>query len=186
MLLLGVCGSSASSRRTRALIETALEDARSADKYIDVDIIDLSEQNLDFCDGRPIEEYNYQTQEVLSKIKIADGYLFGSPMYRGTMTGALKNLIDLIPDQHIKGKAAGLIATGGSEHHYLGLDLGFRTAMAFFQIHTIPGVLYHSRFTVENGKIIEDKVRDQAEKFGQDLVLLTKLTGGKALGPSLY
>lgn len=186
MSLLGICGSSASSRRTRALVETALEGARLTDNEIKIDIIDLSQQTLDFCDGRPVEEYNADTRQVLDKISKADGYLFGSPMYRGTMTGALKNLIDLIPDDYIKGKAAGLVATGGSDHHYLGLDLGFRTAMAFFRVHTIPGVLYHSRFTIEDGSIVEDKVREQAERFGQDLVQLTKMTGGKVLGPSLY
>jgi NAD(P)H-dependent FMN reductase len=184
--ILGICGSSASSRRTRALIENALEGAKIADRDISIDLIDLSQETLDFCDGRPIEQYNIATQQVLEKIKSADAYLFGSPMYRGTMTGALKNLIDLIPDDYIKGKAAGLVATGGSDHHYLGLDLGFRTAMAFFRVHTIPGVLYHSRFSVENGKIVEDKVRNQAEQFGKDLIQLTKITEGMVLGPSLY
>jgi NAD(P)H-dependent FMN reductase len=184
--VLGICGSSASSRRTRALLESALEGAEAADNDISIEIIDLSQATLDFCDGRPIEEYNLDTQRVLEKVKNADAYLFGSPMYRGTMTGALKNLIDLIPDDYIKGKSAGLVATGGSDHHYLGLDLGFRTAMAFFRVHTIPGVLYHSRFTVENGRIVEDKIRNQAEQFGKDLVRLTKITEGMVLGPSLY
>jgi NAD(P)H-dependent FMN reductase len=184
--VLGICGSSASSRRTRALIGSALEGAEAADNDISIEIIDLSQATLDFCDGRPIEEYNLDTQRVLEKVKNADAYLFGSPMYRGTMTGALKNLIDLIPDDYIKGKSAGLVATGGSDHHYLGLDLGFRTAMAFFRVHTIPGVLYHSRFTVENGRIVEDKIRNQAEQFGKDLVRLTKITEGMVLGPSLY
>lgn len=186
MQLLGICGSSASSRRTRALIESASEGAQIVEKDISIEIIDLSQVTLDFCDGSPIEEYNLDTQQVLKKVKNADAYIFGSPMYRGTMTGALKNLIDLIPDDYIRGKAAGLVATGGSDHHYLGLDLGFRTAMAFFQVHTIPGVLYHSRFSVENGRIVEEKVRNQAEQFGKDLVKLTKITEGMVLGPSLY
>jgi NAD(P)H-dependent FMN reductase len=172
LLLLGICGSSASSRRTRALVETALQGAQTEDGETKIDIV--------------IEEYNSDTQEIMGKIMQADAYLFSSPMYRGSMTGALKNLIDLIPAEYIKGKAAGLVATGGSDHHYLGLDLGFRTAMAFFQVHTIPGVLYQSRFTVEDGKIIEEKVREQAERFGKDIVRLTKITNGVVLGPSLY
>jgi NAD(P)H-dependent FMN reductase len=184
--LLGVCGSSASSKRTKALIESALKGARSNDKEIEVDIIDLSECTLDFCDGRSVEAYNTDTQNILAKIKQADAYIFGSPMYRGSMTGTLKNLIDLIPNDHLKGKAAGMAATGGSDHHYLGMELGFRTAMAFFQVHTIPGVLYQSKFTVEDGNIVEEKIRIQAETFGRDLVYLTQMTGGRVLGPSLY
>ncbi|WP_051348367.1 NADPH-dependent FMN reductase [Peribacillus kribbensis] len=186
MQILGICGSSASSRRTRALVESALEGARLEDHEVTIDVVDLSQHVLEFCDGRKVEEYGRDTQEVLEKIKRADAYVFGSPMYRGTITGALKNLIDLVPDDFIKGKTAGLVATGGSDHHYLGMDLGFRTAMAFFRVHTIPGVLYHSRFTVEEGRIVEENIRNQAEKFGYDLVQLTKVTHGMVLGPSLY
>jgi NAD(P)H-dependent FMN reductase len=186
MIIVGVCGSSAPSRRTRALIEHSLESAQKEGEDIQTDIIDLSEVTLDFCDGRPLEEYSEITKEVLIKIKTADAYILGSPMYRGSMTGALKNLIDLFPNDFVKGKVAGLIATGASDHHSLGLDLGLRTAMGFFQIYTLPGVLYHSQFTVENGKIVEDKVREQAEKFGSDLVELARLTKGKILGPSIY
>lgn len=186
MLILGVCGSCASSKRTRALIETALMSAQMDEENITTDIIDMSEVTIDFCDGRTYEDYSESTKKVLEKIKNADAYLFGSPMYRGSMTGALKNLIDLIPNDFIKGKASGLVATGGSDHHYLGMDLGFRTAMGFFQVHTIPGVLYHSQFTVKDGNITEDKVKEQAERFGRDLVELATLTKGKVLGPSLY
>lgn len=186
MLVIGICGSSAPSQRTRALIEHSLETVHNNKEGIQTEIIDLSKTTLDFCDGRSFEEYSEVSKDVLNKIKKADAYIFGSPMYRGMMTGTLKNLIDLIPNDFVKGKAAGLVATGGSDHHYLGMDLGFRTAMAFFQIHTIPGVLYQSRFTVENGEITEEKVKKQAETFGRDVVELAKLTRGTVLGPSLY
>lgn len=186
MLIVGVCGSSAPSRRTRALIEHSLVSVQKKDENIHTDIIDLSEVTLDFADGRPVENYSEKTQETLAKIKKADAYIFGSPMYRGVMTGALKNLLDLIPNEDVKGKAAGLVGTGGSDHHYLGVDLGLRTTMAFFQIHTLPGVLYKSKFEVENGEIVDEKVKLQAQEFGEDLVHLTKLTEGKVLGPSLY
>lgn len=186
MKIIGICGSSAPSRRTRALIEHSLKSAEQYDSTIQTDFVDLSELTLDFCDGRPIEQYSEETQRVLKKVEVADAYLFGTPMYRGTMTGALKNLIDLIPNDYVKGKAAGLIATGGSTHHYLGVDLGLRTAMAFFQMHTLPGVLYQSKFTVEQGKIVEEHVRKETEKFGEDLVELAKSTKGLVLGPSLY
>lgn len=186
MRLLGICGSSASSRRTKALIESVLNGAQSGNQEVEIDIVDLSEHTLDFCDGRPIESYTQETQDILNKIERADAYIFGSPMYRGSMTGTLKNLIDLIPNDYLKGKAVGMAATGGSDHHYLGMDLGFRSAMAFFQVHTIPGVLYQSKFSVEDGNIVEEKVRSEAEAFGRDLVHLANMTSGHVLGPSLY
>lgn len=183
--IIGVSGSAAASRRTLALINEVLKSVRNHDN-IATEVIDLAETQLEFCDGRSTEQYNDTTREVLEKIRDADAFIFGSPMYRGTMTGALKNLIDLIPNEFMKGKAAGLVATGGSDHHYLGMDLGFRTALAFFQVHTIPGVLYCSKFEVSDGEILDEKIKKSAKAFGKDIVDLTKSTSGKALGPGLY
>ncbi|MCL6592437.1 MAG: NAD(P)H-dependent oxidoreductase [Alicyclobacillus sp.] len=186
MRILAVCGSSAASKRTKALLRHGLAGAAGCGVEIQTDWVDLAETPLEFCDGRPVAAYNAQTQQVLQKVQAADAYLLGTPMYRGSMTGALKNLLDLIPVEFMRGKAAGLVATGGSDHHYLGLELGLRTALSFFQVHTIPGILYASRFTVEDGAIVEEPVRTAAERFGQDLVELARSVSGKALGPALF
>ncbi|MBS4206621.1 NAD(P)H-dependent oxidoreductase [Bacillus sp. FJAT-50079] len=184
MKIIGVSGSAATSRRTRALINEVLRSVRG--HGIETEVIDLADTQLEFCDGRPFDHYNSSTKDVLEKIRDADAYIFGSPMYRGTMTGALKNLIDLLPTEFMKGKAAGLIATGGSDHHYLGLELGFRTALSFFQVHTIPGILYCSKVEVINGEIADEHIKKKAYELGEDIVNLAKSTRGKALGPSLY
>src|SRR3712207_1759382 len=134
MLVLGVSGSVARSRRTRALVELALEGACSAGD-VQAELVDLAETTMDFADGRPTEEYSPATRAVLERVRAAGAFVLGTPMYRGSMTGALKNLIDVVPKEYMVGKAAGLVATGASHHHYLGVDVGLRTAMAFFQVH---------------------------------------------------
>lgn len=186
MLLLGVCGSAAKSHRTRALIEAALEGAKEFRGTTAVRLIDLSETQLEFCDGRPVEQYSEATRGTLQVVREAGAFLFGTPMYRGTLTGSLKNLIDLIPKDYISGKAAGLIATGASDHHYLGLDIGMRTIMAFFQVHTVPGILYGGRFEVKDGKILDPKLYADAKRLGADTVLLAEQMGGRGLGPTLF
>src|SRR5215207_3356715 len=105
MRVLGVCGSAARSGRTRALIELALAGAASLDD-VQTDLIDLAETTIDFADGRPPEACSPATQDVLARVRTADAYLLGTPMYRGGMTGALKNLIDAIPKEFVVGKAA--------------------------------------------------------------------------------
>ncbi len=185
MLVVGICGSAAASHRTRALIDLALEGARQAGAD-ETEIVDLSNVTLQFADGRATEAYDEATLGVLALVHRADAYVIGSPMYRGSITGALKNLIDLIPREYLVGKAAALVATGASDHHYLGLELGLRAAMAFFQVHTVPGILYGSRFTLENGRVSDDKLANQARQIGTDVVLLARGVGGVAIGPSLY
>jgi NAD(P)H-dependent FMN reductase len=186
MLLLGVCGSAAKSHRTRALIDATMEGAREFRSATTVRVIDLSDTRLEFCDGRPVEQYSQATRDTLQVVQEAGAFIFGTPMYRGTLTGSLKNLIDLIPKDYICGKAAGLVATGATDHHYLGLDIGMRTIMAFFQVHTVPGILYGGRFEVKDGKILDPKLYADAKKLGADTVLMAEQMGGRGLGPAIF
>jgi NAD(P)H-dependent FMN reductase len=183
--VLGISGSAAFSHRTFALINEVMKSIEKQGN-IQTDIVDLSSVQLEFCDGRPYEQYNDITKKVLNKVRDADAFAIGSPMYRGTMTGALKNLIDLIPHEFIQGKVAGLIGTGGSDHHYLGLELGLRSSLTFFPVHTIPGILYCSKLEVNNGEILDRNIKEKAFEFGKDIVEMTRLIRGKAIGPSLY
>jgi NAD(P)H-dependent FMN reductase len=180
MLVLGISGSPAQSRRTRALVELALAGAREAGD-VETALVDLSETAIDFPDGRKIEEYSPATGAVLDQVQRAEAYVIGTPMYRGGMTGALKNLLDVIPNSHVAGKAAGLLATGGSFHHYLGVDLGLRTAMAFFQVHVVPGIVYGASFQLVDGKPDDAKLAEQTRQLGIDVVTLARAVGGKAL-----
>jgi NAD(P)H-dependent FMN reductase len=185
MLVLGVSGSAARSQRTRALIELALEGARGA-ADVRTDLIDLADTTLEFADGRLPEALSPTTQAVLARVQAADAYILGTPMYRGGMTGALKNLIDLTPKEYVVGKAAGLIATGASHHHYLGVDVGLRTAMAFFQVHVVPSILYGAGFHLVDGRPDDESLIEQAHRLGRDVVDLARGVGGKALGPTLF
>src|SRR5947208_9113452 len=151
MLVLGIAGSAAKSQRTRALVALALEGAAQI-SGVETHLVDLAETTIDFPDGRAVEAYSPATREVLELVQQAEAYVLGTPMYRGGMTGALKNLIDVIPKEYMMGKAAALVATGASQHHYLGVDLGMRTAMAFFQVHVVPAILYGASFKLVDGR----------------------------------
>ncbi|HLG70290.1 MAG TPA: NAD(P)H-dependent oxidoreductase [Chloroflexota bacterium] len=185
MLVLGVAGSAAKSHRTRALVELALAGAAELDD-VQTELVDLADTVVDFPDGRPMEAYSEATRHVLDLVQQAGAYIFGTPMYRGGMTGALKNLIDVIPKEHVVGKAAGLVATGASQHHYLGVELGLRTAMSFFQVHTVPAILYGATFQLVDGRPDDEALVAQALQLGRDTVLLARGTAGQALGPKLF
>lgn len=183
MLIVGICGSSAASGRTRALIDLALEGAARASGSVTTAVLDLASTRLQFADGRSTEEYDEPTRAVLATIRQADAYVIGSPMYRGSMTGALKNLLDLVAAEDVVGKAVALVATGGTDHHYLGFDLGLRTALASFRMHTVPGILYGSHFTIEDGRVVDPELAERARNLGGDVVALARGTNRTALGP---
>ncbi len=183
MLILGIAAGIGQSWHTRALVEAVMKSAAIAAGGIDNEIFDLSQTPIDFAANKPVTEYSPATQRVVELAHQASAFVFGSPIYRATYTGALKNLFDLLPVEAMLGKTAALVATGGSFHHYLALDLAFRPVMTFFNMHTVPGVLYGAReqFLPENQ--LSAELIEQAEALGEDLVYMTRQLNRKGWGP---
>jgi len=181
MLIVGYAGGIGQSWHTRLLVETVLQAA--AGHGADTEIFDLSQTPIDFAANKVLAEYSQPTQYAVALAGRADGFVFGSPIYRATYTGVLKNLFDLLPVEAVLGKTAGLVATGGSFHHYLALDFTFRPIMTFFNMHTVPGVLYASREQFLPEQQLNAELTQQAAALGEDLVYLTSQLAGKGWGP---
>ncbi len=62
----------------------------------------------------------------------------GTPIYRGTYTGALKNLVGVLPNKPMRGKVVGLVGAGGSLDHALARDHTRRPRFAFVPALTAP------------------------------------------------
>ena len=85
-----------------------------------------------FADGRPPEQYGDDTASIVARVGAADAVILASPVYRGSFTGALKNLLDHLPVDALAGKPVGIVAMGASAHHYLGVDWHLRDVLAWF------------------------------------------------------
>lgn len=185
MRVLAISGSVALSRRTRTLLDAALAAAAASGPDVETELLDLHDVVLDICDGRPDADYSATTQAAVARVVAADAYLVGTPMYRASYTGALKNLFDLTPREQIAGKVAGLLATGASDHHFLALEHEVRPLLSFFRCHTVPGVVYaaHRHFTPEGQPI--DALAAAVRQLAEDTVALCRAIGGRAPGPDL-
>ena len=182
MLILGVAAGIGQSWHTRLLVEAVLA-AASTSEGVRTQLIDLSETPIDFAANKPAEEYSVATQQAILLAGQADAFVFGSPIYRATYTGALKNFFDLMPVEAMLGKVAGLVATGGSLHHYLALDFAFRPIMTFFNMHTVPGVLYGSREQFLPDRQLGDALQEQATALGEDVVYMARQLAKRGWGP---
>ena len=76
-----------------------------------------------------------------------------TPIFRATFTGALKNLLDLVPVEGLMGKLCGLLAMGASDHHYLAVDTQLRPVLAWFGAHPVPGGVYLQSRQFQEGKL---------------------------------
>lgn len=80
-----------------------------------VEILDLKEMTLPFCDGG--NEYpEYPDVEILrAKVKTANGLILATPEYHGSLSGVLKNALDLMSFEHLSDKVTGLISVLGGQ-----------------------------------------------------------------------
>lgn len=110
MKVLSICGSLRPHSSTRRSLDLALSVANAAGAS--TSRADLGALSLPFCDGRGDEAtYGGDVVAWRETVSAADLLLIGSPQYHGSMTGALKNALDLLGPDVLRGKLVGLLAT---------------------------------------------------------------------------
>jgi FMN reductase len=190
--LLGIVGSVSSTSKTRTAVEVALDAADAVG--VETETIHLGEYNLDTADGRMLDEYDGDTAVVLDAITESDSYLIGTPVYRASYSGVLKNLLDMVPRGQwqadvapFEDSAVGLVATGATPHHYLTVDTELRPVMAFFGAQVSGGAYLHEdQFEEAEGdsyRVTDAEVRKRLETLGVATVELARTTAeSEALG----
>ncbi len=163
--------------RTRVVLDVALAAARAAEPSAETEVLELRDYDLEFCDGRAPDQYNKATQAALALVEAADAYLVATPIYRASYTGALKNFFDLVPNDPngkdpLRGKGVGLLATGGSDHHYLVLEHQLRPLFGFFGAQTLARAVYGSPKDFNAAKQVEGRLVSELQQLGQELVAL--------------
>ena len=186
--LLGIVGSVSADSRTRTAVKVAL-DAAADTHDVDTAVLHLADYNLATADGRGIN-HEGDTADALELIVEADAYVVGTPVYRGSYSGALKNLLDMVPRGEWQGDVApfenaavGLVATGATDHHFLAVDQELRPAFAFFGAHTVGGATYATGGDFEDGELVDEAVRERLATLGEATVdLAAAIEGSAALG----
>jgi multimeric flavodoxin WrbA len=107
MKVYAINGSPRKNKNTATLLQKALDGVKESakDKAIETEIINLYDLNYTGCKScfacKRIGGKSYgkcavkdDIQEVLEKLSQADGIIFGSPIYFGTITGQLQSFLE--------------------------------------------------------------------------------------------
>lgn len=135
-----VLGSTTPPGRLHRALGEAIE--RAAGRGTHADLLDLGAHSIGFADGTPAEDLDDGTALAIEAVDSAPALIVATPVYRGSMTGALKNLLDLTPVPALRGKVVGIVAMGASDHHYLGAERHLRDVLAFFGAIAMPVAVY--------------------------------------------
>jgi FMN reductase len=177
--LLGIVGSISSPSNTRAAVEVALE-AAEAEFGVSTRVLHLADYKIDTADGRKLEQYSGDTADALDQIINSKAYIIGTPVYRGSYSGLLKNLFDLIPrgkwqsdKAPLENRAVGLIATGATAHHYLSIAQELGPVLNFFGSHLVGSGVYAESSHFKDNKLTDDDIRQRLATLGKATVELS-------------
>jgi NAD(P)H-dependent FMN reductase len=87
-------------------------------KGFTTEIVNLRNEDIPFCDGRSLEEYSKNIQDIYARIESSDYAIFGMPVYCYSISGPLKNFIDIF-SHAFTGKCFGVCSAAGSKLSYL-------------------------------------------------------------------
>lgn len=173
-----VLGSTTPPGRLHRALEGAIERARERGEG--ADLFDLGAQTIGFADGTPVEDLGDDTAIAVAAIESARALVLATPIYRGSLTGSLKNLLDLTPVPALQGKVVGIVAMGASDHHYLGAERHLRDVLAFFGAVAMPVAVYLNGADFEDGVPGERAATLLDELFAATTEAAAALAGARA------
>jgi FMN reductase len=174
LTITGLGGSVASASRSRAALEVALEGAGSAGAQ--TQLLDLRE--LDLPIFNPEDEPTPAVTRLIEACHAADGMLWSSPLYQGTISGALKNALDwlrLLGDREppfLHDKVVGLISTAGGTQGLQAINtMEFATrALRAWAVPYVVPVASATRVFDEAGNLHDPAIRQQLTMLGGEVV----------------
>lgn len=172
MKILSICGSIRPDSITSRALSIAA--AAATEAGAEVRSVNLGELSLPFCDGRSDERsYGGDALVFIDAVDWADGLLIGSPNYHGSLTGVLKNALDLLGPDAIRDKLVGLLATARGEAGAMNTLNHTRHICRWMNGWVIPAEVSIPRsqdaFT-QNGIVVTDGLEAQLSTLGTELV----------------
>ena len=96
--------------------------------------------------------------DLLQQIANADGLVIATPVYKASFSGALKTVLDLLPERALAHKVVLPMATGGSIAHMLAVDYALKPVLSALKAQE----LLHGIFA-EDSQIAYAEGRAQAQ-----------------------
>lgn len=172
--IVGIGGSLRSDSYSMQALQLAAKRAESLGA--EVEILDLKEMTLPFCDGG--SDYpDYPDVDVMrTAVTAADGLMIATPEYHGSVSGVIKNALDLMSFDHLDGKVTGMISVLGGQSNSNALN-DLRVIMRWVHAWVIPEQIAIGQAWNafdKAGKLTDEKLSQRLDAFVKSLVENTK------------
>jgi FMN reductase len=174
LLVVGLGGSLAEHSTSRAALDIALEGANEAGARTEV--LDIRELALPFYDPA-IQNPPESVQRLCRLVGEADGLVWSSPLYHGTISGAFKNALDWLQllsgnqPPYLTDKVVGLISTAGGVQGLQAVNtMEFVVrALRGWAVPLVLPIAQAWKAFDENGKPHDPKLAEQLRALGREV-----------------
>lgn len=176
--IVGISGSLRDSSYTALALQQAI--TRVEALGAEVELLDLRKLNLPFCNGGDDYPGYPDVIKLRDSVKEADGLILATPEYHGSVSGVIKNALDLMSFEHLSDKVTGLISVLGGQSNSNALN-DLRIIMRWVHAIVIPEQIAIGQawqaFDRE-GKLLDEKLSQRFDQFAQSLVDHTRKLKG--------
>ncbi|MEO8872090.1 MAG: NADPH-dependent FMN reductase [Candidatus Kapaibacterium sp.] len=174
--VLGICGSMRSRSATATAVGVALEGAKASGA--EIDFLDLVDLDLPMCDAREDDaSYPASVHAFRARVAEAQGIILGTPEYHNSLTGALKNALDLCSRTELEHKMVGVIGVAGGSMGATNSVNHLRTIMRSVGAWVVP----HQVSIGHAGRVfygpdgLDPEYKTRLEKLGADVTKFARL-----------
>jgi len=138
-------------------------------KGVETDLIDLRNIELEWCDGRPLENYNSSLQDAFQRIQSADGAVIASPVYCYSVSGVLKNFIDICHKAFAE-KYFAVIIAGGGDYSFMVTEQLKSILVLESRAFPLPRAVFANEKQFKNHQLNDAGVEKRLQQLADDLL----------------
>jgi NAD(P)H-dependent FMN reductase len=174
--MVGICGSLVRGGATQKVVSLALSGA--SEYGVTTQLIDLGDYELVFFGQVAKEDYPPDVLRLRQEVSEAQGIILGTPEYYGSLSGVLKNALDLMGPDLFEGKVVGLVGVAGGHTGAINSLNTMRTIGRNLHAWVVPqevSVANTKEVFDEDGSVKEPALEKRLRDLGQVVARLSIL-----------
>ena len=179
--VVGIQGSLRAGSYSRQALKIALDKVEQLGA--EVEFLDLETLHLPFCNGAKSYPEHPDVAKFQAAVAAADGLILATPEYHGSVSGVLKNALDLLSFEQLEGKVLAAISILGGQVNSNALN-DLRLIARWVHAWMIPDQVAIGQawkaFDAE-GNLTDLKIEERLEEMAKSLVQATHQLRGTSV-----
>jgi len=171
-----ICGSLNAAGTTKMALSLAL---KGASEYgVETRLVELRDYELVFYGQVAAADYPPAVSRLRKEIKESHGIILGTPEYHGSLSGTLKNMLDLMSAEEFEGKIVGLVGVAGGHIGAINSLNTMKTIARNLHCWVLPqevSIAESGNVFNEDGSVTDPAIEERLLNIGRQLVKFASL-----------